>query len=564
MHGLRFRPRLVDTLTQGYHTAQFLNDLAAGVTVGVLALPLAMAFAIASGMSPAAGIWTAIVAGFLISAFGGSRVQIGGPTGAFIPIIYGIVTRYGVDQLLIATMMAGVLLFALGALRLGGLIRFIPIPVVIGFTNGIAVVIFLSQIKDFLGLAIDTLPGEFFAKMQALITALPTWDLPTTLFGLASLSFLIVWNRLAKRIAWMQLLPGPLATLIVATAINALWSLPIATIGTRFGGIPAEIPAIHLPAFDPSHLRDLLPVAIAIALLGAIESLLSARVADGMIDDRHDPNQELMAQGLANVAAPFFGGFAATGAIARTATNVRAGGRTPVAGMVHALTLLAVVLLLAPAAAYVPLTTLAAIVLVVALNMGEWQEMRWCALKRFATSYRVTLLATFLLTVLFDLTVAVEIGMVLAALGFIYRMSQLTEVEPIALEQRADVDRFRREDGTLRVAAYRISGSLFFGAVHKLDLFLETRDWPDVVILDLHRLINIDASGLETLEMIRNDLSKRGIVLLLVGLNRQPRRILTNSGFLEELGTDRVFETLEAALAASEHWQRGEAVVSYV
>ena len=559
-----FHPRLVDLFHSGYSRAQFLSDCAAGITVGVLALPLAMAFAIASGMSPTAGIWTAITAGFLISALGGSRVQIGGPTGAFIPIIYGIVARYGVDQLLVATMIAGVLLFSMGALRLGGLIRFIPISVVIGFTNGIAVVIFISQTKDFLGLSIANLPGEFFAKMEALLTALPTWDRVTTLFGVASLLFLLAWNRLAKRIAWMQRLPGPLATLIVATAVNALWSLPIETIGSRFGGIPAEIPALQLPALNLSTLRDLLPAAIAIALLGAIESLLSARVADGMIDDRHDPNQELMAQGIANVVAPLFGGFAATGAIARTATNVRSGGRTPVAGMIHAVTLLLVVLLLAPAAAFVPLTTLAAIVLVVAVNMGEWHEMSWRSLKRFALSYRVTLLTTFLLTVLFDLTIAVEIGMVLASFGFIYRMSQLTEVEPIALERHPNADAWRREDGTMRVAAYRISGSLFFGAVHKLDLFLETRDWPDVIILDLHRLINIDASGLETLEMIRNDLTKRGIVVLLVGLNRQPHRILNDSGFLDELGRDKVFETLDEALQASVQWHRGEAAISYV
>ncbi len=325
---LEFRPKLFDTLP-GYGRAAFAGDLSAGITVGVLALPLAMAFAIASGMSPTAGIWTAIVAGFLIALLGGSKVQIGGPTGAFIPIIYAIVADLGVQNLLIATMMSGVLLFAMGALRLGSMIRFIPLSVVIGFTNGIAVVIFISQIKDFLGLKIDNLPGEFFAKMGALIAALPTIDLPTVAVAVVSLAILVAWNRLAVRRAWMRRLPGPLAVLILMTALNALVALPVDTIGSRFGGIPQQVPAFGLPELSLSALGKLIAPAITIALLGAIESLLSARVADSQIDDRHDPNQELMAQGIANVAAPLFGGFAATGAIARTATNIRTGGRPP-------------------------------------------------------------------------------------------------------------------------------------------------------------------------------------------------------------------------------------------
>lgn len=557
-----FRPRLIETL-HGYDRGQFLADLSAGATVGVLALPLAMAFAIASGMSPSAGIWTAIVAGFLISALGGSRVQIGGPTGAFIPIVYGIVAAHGEANLLVATMLAGLLLFALGAARLGTLIRFIPLPVVIGFTNGIAVVIFLSQIKDFLGLSIDKVPAEFFGKMHALATALPTAHWPTLGFGLASLAFLLTWNRYARRQRWLARLPGPLAVLIVATAVNMLFSLPLETIGTRFGGIPQTIPTPSLPAFDITRLGQLLPPAIAIALLGAIESLLSARVADSMIDDRHDPNQELMAQGIANVVAPLFGGFAATGAIARTATNVRAGGRTPVAGIVHSLTLLAVVLVLAPLAAHVPLTSLAAIVLVTAVNMGDWHEMAPAALRRYSTKYRVILLTTFALTVLFDLTIAVEVGMVLASLAFIYQMARFTHVERLPLERRPDAHRFRREDGSLRVAAYRISGSLFFGAIHKLDELLDTEDWPDVVVLDLGKLVSVDASGLDTLRAIARELKKRGIPLVLAELNRDVFRTLRKAGFIDEIGRENLRRNLEDALAWAEGLQRKEPEISY-
>jgi SulP family sulfate permease len=557
-----FKPRLVDTL-RAYDRGQLIADVSAGLTVGVLALPLAMAFAIASGMPPSAGIWTAIVAGFLISALGGSRVQIGGPTGAFIPIVYGIVAIHGEANLLVATMLAGLMLFALGAARLGTLVRFIPLPVVIGFTNGIAVVIFLSQIKDFLGLALEKVPAEFFGKMHALATALPTAHWPTLAFGLASLAFLLTWNRYARRSRWLARLPGPLAVLIVATAVNMLFSLPLETIGTRFGGIPKTIPTPSFPAFDLTKLGQLLPPAIAIALLGAIESLLSARVADSMIDDRHDPNQELMAQGVANVVAPLFGGFAATGAIARTATNVRAGGRTPVAGMVHALTLLAVVLVLAPLAAHVPLATLAAIVLVVAVNMGDWHEMSPTALKRFSTKYRVILLTTFALTVLFDLTIAVEVGMVLASLAFIYQMARFTHVDRLPLERRPDAARFLRPDGSLRVAAYRISGALFFGAIHKLDELLDTRDWPDVVVLDLGKLVSIDASGLDTLRAIARELGKRGIPLVLAEPSRETFRTLRKAGFLDEIGRENVRRTFEDALAHAATLQRREPSISY-
>jgi len=560
---LEFRPKLLDTLP-GYGRAAFAGDLSAGITVGVLALPLAMAFAIASGMSPTAGIWTAIVAGFLIALLGGSKVQIGGPTGAFIPIIYAIVADLGVQNLLIATMMSGVLLFAMGALRLGNMIRFIPLSVVIGFTNGIAVVIFISQIKDFLGLRIDNLPGEFFAKMGALIHALPTVDLPTVAVAVISLAILVAWNRQAVRTAWMRRLPGPLAVLILMTAVNALVALPVDTIGSRFGGIPQQIPAFGLPELSLSALGKLIAPAITIALLGAIESLLSARVADSQIDDRHDPNQELMAQGIANVAAPLFGGFAATGAIARTATNIRTGGRTPVAGMIHAGVLLAIVLALAPAASHIPLATLSAIVVMVSINMGEWHAFAPRELARYSLQYRTILLGTFLLTVVFDLTLAVEIGMVLASLFFMYRMSDLTRIERIALPELDGAETQLRADGTPRVLAYKLSGSLFFGAANKLENLLLMQDGhPDVVILDMDRVISLDTTGLDILQTLHRNLNKRGAHLILCHLGSQPGSIVFRSGFLDKLGDDNITATLEEAVARARLLSGKEPEIAY-
>ncbi|MBC9073729.1 STAS domain-containing protein [Thauera sp. CAU 1555] len=560
-----FRPKLLDTLP-GYDRAGFAADLSAGITVGVLALPLAMAFAIASGMSPAAGIWTAIVAGLLISLLGGSRVQIGGPTGAFIPIIYAIVVDYGVANLLVATMMSGVMLLAMGAFRLGNMIRFIPLSVVIGFTNGIAVVIFISQIKDFLGLQIEQLPGEFFAKMQTLAAHLHTIQLPTVLLAVASLAVLLGWNRLAAtHFAWMRRLPGPLAVLIIATALNALLALPVDTIGSRFGGIPQSLPDFGLPDLSLGTLGKLIAPALTIALLGAIESLLSARVADSQIDDRHDPNQELMAQGVANIAAPLFGGFAATGAIARTATNIRTGGRTPVAGMIHAGVLLAVVLALAPLASHIPLATLSAIVVVVSINMGEWHAFAPRELARFSVQYRTILLGTFLITVLFDLTLAVEIGLALASLFFIYRMSDLTRIERIPLEDHYGVQALSRADGGPRILAYRMYGSLFFGAANKLEnLLLMQHGHPDVVILDMGKVISIDTTGLDILQTLQRNLDKRGAELILCDLNSQPGSLVFRSGFLDTLGEHNVAANLTEALIRAQQLDGHDPEISYV
>ncbi len=543
----RFHPKLLDCL-KDYTPEQLAKDAAAGVTVGVLALPLAIAFAIASGCSPTAGIWTAIVAGFIISLLGGSRVQIGGPTGAFIPIVFGIVSIYGFQNLMIATMIAGILLFVMGLTKMGGLIRFIPISVVIGFTNGIAVVIFMSQIKEFFGLNIPNMPAEFFERMEMLWVHAGTMQTPTVIMSAASLIALILWNKQAgKWIPALGKIPGPLALLLVATVLQAVFAFPVETIGSKFGGIPQDIPALTLPKLSLSMLNQLIPPAIAIALLGAIESLLSARVADAAIDDRHDPNQELMAQGLANIVAPLFGGFAATGAIARTSTNVRAGGRSPFSGIFHSLTLLLVVVIAAPAAVYVPLPALSAILMVVAWNMGEWHA--FTELRRYTIPYRAILLSTFIVTVVFDLTLAVELGMILACLFYLYRMSELTQVERIPLEDYYGSGAIGDTKGQQRIAAYRIYGSLFFAAISKLEALLENQDaMARVLVLDMTKMVSLDTTGLDLLQTLQRTLSKRGGVLILSGLNAQPTSLVERSGFAETLGVHGISSSLTDAL----------------
>ncbi|MBS1209893.1 MAG: sodium-independent anion transporter [Proteobacteria bacterium] len=531
---LQFHPKLQDSI-KGYTRAMFGRDLSAGITVGVLALPLSMAFAIASGVSPSAGIWTAIIAGFLISVFGGSLVQIGGPTGAFIPILYAIVVSYGVNNMLAATFLAGILLLVMGLTRMGNLIRFIPVSVVIGFTNGIGVVLALSQIKDFFGMSGGALPAEFFERMKVLASLLPTINPYAAGLAVASVLIVVVWEWLVRRFVRVGILPAQLVGLLLGTLVCVLADLPVETIGSRFNGIPQGLPALSFPVPDLSSIGRLLAPAITIALLGAIESLLSARVVDPHVDDKHDPNQELVAQGLANMASPFFGGFAATGAIARTSTNVRAGGRTPVAGIIHSITLLVIVLVAAPLASWVPIPVLAAIVVVTAVRMGEWHE--FARLKHFSWNYRAILLATFLLTVLFDLTIAVEIGMVLASLFFIYRMQDLTTATPMAVKLRPGL------------LAFALRGSLFFGAVAKLDEQIDpARLAVDVLILDLRELLNIDTSGIDWLQGLNKALSKKGASLLLCGLGAQPRSIVQRSGLMAQLGVRNVCEDIDAAL----------------
>ena len=541
-----FHPRILDCLPD-YNRTQFGKDVASGITVGVLALPLAMAFAIASGASPEAGIWTGIIAGFLTSLFGGSRVQIGGPTGAFIPIVYGIVVLYGFDNLLIATMLAGVFLLAMGVFRMGQLIRFIPVSVVIGFTNGIAVVIFMTQIKDFLGLKIPNLPSGFFGQIDTLAHSLHLIDWPTLAVSCSAFLFLVFYNRMAQTrlLGFLRRAPGPLAVLVAGTALTALFDAPVKTIGE----IPRGIPSLTLPALSLDTLSHLISPAIAIALLGAIESLLSARVADASIEDTHDPNQELIAQGLANLVAPLFGGFAATGAIARTATNIRSGGRTPVAGMVHALVLLTIVLIFAPLARHIPLAILSAIVVVVSLNMFDINAFK--RLRHFSNNYRIILLSTFVMTVVFGLTVAIELGMVLSCLLFIYHISELTRIESVPLAKTSET-RYTAS-GKPRIAAWRIYGSLFFGAANKLEPLLETPSGePEILILDAQTLIQLDSTGLDALENLHGKLARRNALLLLSGLHGQPAAMLERTGFIERLGAENIFPNIIAALRAAE------------
>lgn len=540
-----FRPRLIDAM-HGYDKTRFSTDVTAGITVGVVALPLAIAFAIASGAKPEAGIFTAIIAGFIISALGGSRVQIGGPTGAFIVIVFGIIAKYGFANLLICTIMAGVILIAMGAFQLGSLLKYFPRPLIIGFTNGIAVLIALSEIKDFLGLKTESLPAEFFHKIATLWHALPTFDLLT--FMMAGISALFIWFYPK---AWAHRFPSPIVALVLGTIIVALFNLPVETIGTRFGGIPQGLPDFSMPAFSISTIGNLIMPAFTIALLGAIESLLSAAVADGMIDDKHDPNQELMAQGIANIVTPFFGGIPATGAIARTATNVRSGATTPISGMVHALTLLLIVLLAAPMAQYIPLASLAAILLIVSINMGEWAVFE--RLKSYPRPDAVVLLVTFLFTVIFDLTVAVEVGLLLAAIFFIRNMTNLSQVqlseEHTQMADDSEATRARKM-APPGVLIYRLYGALFFGIVDKLESVLKQQnDDPEILVLNMSEVISMDASALHVLEELHEKLIKRGKYLILCGPHTQPYFLMHQAGLFEQIGMENIVANLDDALA---------------
>ena len=528
-----FRPKLFDSL-KGYTREQLGTDVAAGITVGVVALPLAMAFAIASGLKPEAGLFTAIIAGFIISALGGSKVQIGGPAGAFIVIVYGILERYGLPNLILATAASGVLLFIMGLLKLGTLIRFIPVAVVIGFTNGIAVLIMVSQAKDFLGLQVNNMPADFFGILYTLNDAMPTFQAPAFALACGSLTLIVLWQRVfaAKQSQapangvrrMLQVLPGSIVALTVATLIAWGLNLPIETIGSKFGGIPSELPSFVWPEFSLATLQHLSMPIITLTLLGAIESLLCARIADGLIGDRHNPNQELMAQGVANFVTPFFGGMPATGTIARTVTNVKSGGRSPVAGMVHAMVLLGVVWLAAPLANHVPLAALAAILMFVAWNMGEWHA--FTDLKQFRAPYRIILLAVFLLTVMVDLTVAVEFGLIASCLTFIYRISSLSRVEKL---KDTDSPSLLNQDGQVRV--YRFYGALFFGAVKMVEA-IEDNLPQKAVVLDLKNLIYIDSSGADALVALAQICQKKHVRLMVCGLNHQPLDIATRTGLL--------------------------------
>ncbi len=543
-----FIPKSIVCFREGFTREQVARDLIAGVVVGIVALPLALAFAIASGVPPERGLYTAIVAGFLISALGGSRVQIGGPTGAFVVIVYGIVQKYGYDGLVICTMIAGFLLILIGLARLGALIKFIPYPVITGFTSGIAVIIFSSEVKDFLGLKMGTVPADFADKWVAYAGRLGTIDLATTLVALGSLAILIFWPRVSR------LVPAPFVAMIVATVVVQVFHLDVATIGSRFGSVPSSLPAPHLPDIPWSHLRELFSPALTVALLAAIESLLSAVVADGMIGTRHKSNMELIAQGVANVASPLFGGIPATGAIARTATNIRAGGRTPLAGMTHALTLLLILIFVGKWAAMVPLCALAAILVVVAYHMSEWRS--FAGLLRAPRSDLIVLMLTFILTIFVDLTVAVQVGVVIASLLFMRRMAEVTHIvttgdatddDPGEITQSRRGKRFvGGHELPPGVEVYEVNGPFFFGAADKIkDVLGEIAKPPKFFILRMRNVPAIDATGIHALDQMAKKCRAQGTMLILTELNAQPLRALVRAG----IGSRRnLAKTLDIAL----------------
>lgn len=538
-----FRPKLFDTL-RGYTRQDFTADLIAGITVGIVALPLAMAFAIASGVPPQAGIFTAVIAGFIISSLGGTKVSIGGPTGAFIVILYGIYAKYGAENMAICTIMAGIILFLMGAARLGTMIKFIPYPVTMGFTSGIAVLIFSTQIKDFLGLQVEKVPSEFVEKIGVLFEQAGTFSWPTLAVAAASLAIILFWPK-----AWQRRVPGSIVALVLGTLVVVVFSVPIETIGSKFGGIPQGLPRPQLPTLSWENIRHLIQPATTIALLAAIESLLCAVVADGMVDDRHDSNQELMAQGLANIVTPLFGGIAATGAIARTATNVKCGGRTPVAGMVHAVTLLVIILAAAPLAKFIPLATLSAVLVNVALNMGEWHN--FSRLRKWPQSDALVFLTAFSLTVIIDLTVAVEIGMVLAAILFIKRVSETSQITAVdeSTETEGSHHSLVGKEIPRGVMIYRMFGAFFFGAADKLEsALLREKSAPDVLILRMRKVVAMDATGLNALEDLYGKMRRKGKHLILSGPHTQPLFVMEKAGFLEEIGRENVVAHVDAAL----------------
>jgi SulP family sulfate permease len=544
-------PKLVTTLKQ-YDRPQFLADLTAGIIVGIVAIPLGIAFAIASGVPPERGLFTVVVGGFLISALGGSRVQIGGPTGAFVVIVFGVVQSHGYEGLVVATMMAGIILVGLGLAGLGGAIKFIPHPVITGFTSGIAVIIFSGVIRDFLGLQMSTLPAEFVERMRAYLEHAGEVSWPAVGVAGLSLGILMVWPRLPTRI------PGPFVAIVVATVLVRYAGLPVETIGSRFGAIHAALPAPAIPSIAWRDLTQLVQPAITIALLGGIESLLSAVVADGMIGSRHRSNMELVAQGVANIVSPIFGGIPATGAIARTATNVRNGGRTPVAGMIHAGFVLLVALFLGRFAALIPMATLGAILAMVAYHMSEWRTFR--SELRAPPGDVLLLVTTFALTVLVDLTVAVQVGIVLAAFIFMKRMSEVTDVTAFSAEFHDDEDpesavaraRGRALVVPQGVQVYDINGPFFFGAAASFkDAMAGTGRSPKVLIVRMRRVPTIDGTGINALRELVRRSRNEGSAVFLSGLVPDVRDALERAGLLADKGADGVFATYAEALEAA-------------
>ena len=556
MNLMRFRPKIVDAI-KGYDSHTFIKDLSSGITVGVIALPLAIAFAIASGLKPEAGLISAVIGGFLISAFGGSKVQIGGPAGAFVVIVYAIVERYGVANLILSTFLAGMLLVTMGLFKVGNLIRFIPVAIIIGFTSGIAVLIGLSQIRDAFGLQIDKLPSDFFSQINAFVRYADTASLAASLTCLGTLALIILWPKITSLLGrlWkpITLVPGIIIALIVITIIADFLDLPIETIGSRFGEIPNSIPSPKVPALDWETAKQLFAPTLTIALLGAIESLLCARVADNLSDDKHNPNQELIGQGIANIVVPFFGGLPVTGTIARTATNAKAGAKTPVSGLIHAIVILLIMLMAAPLASHIPMACLAGILIYISWNMFDVAEFK--RLKQFNITYKFILLGTFFLTIIFDLTVAVQVGLVLACIFFIYRISSLTQIEELELPEdfHSDDDLELPDEFDLRdsVKAYGIYGSLFFGAIDKVEDLIDTSNpnqkVPKVMILEMHQLINIDTSGIDALKALNKSLKRLNSTLIVCAANAQPASLMARSGFIDEIGEENCLNDLPSA-----------------
>jgi sulfate permease, SulP family len=543
-----FKPKFFTVLPE-LKPDRIMKDVVAGIMVGIVALPLAIAFAIASGVSPEKGLITAIVGGFIVSFLGGSRVQIGGPTGAFIVILYGIVQQYGINGLLLATMMAGVILMLMGFAQFGSLIKFIPYPVIVGFTSGIAVIIFSSQVKDFLGLEIAVVPGDFVGKWSVYASNIQTFQLSSFLVGIFSLLVIVFWPKVYRKI------PGSLVAILVSTIAVQLLHLDVPTIESRFGEIPSMIPAPSIPSFDFQTIRQLIMPATTIALLGAIEALLSAVVADGMIGGRHKSNMELIAQGAANFITPFFGGIPVTGAIARTATNVKNGGRTPVAGIVHAVTLLLIMMLFGRWAKLIPMPALAAILIVVSWNMSEIKVFR--QLLKSPRSDVIVLLTTFSLTVVFDLTLAIEIGMLLSVILFMQRMAGLANVGVVTDELK---DRDEEDDPNTIVTrkvpegveVFEITGPFFFGAASKFrDAMHIVENAPKIRIIRMRRVLTIDATGLNMIKELLKDCKKTGTRLILSGVHAQPLFALQQFELFDEIGEENIFGNIDDALDRS-------------
>ena len=553
-----FKPELLKSL-KGYNSKIFLKDLSAGIIVGIVALPLAIAFAIASGVEPERGIYTAIIAGFLISVLGGSKVQIGGPTGAFVVIVYGVIQNFGYSGLMIATISAGILLVLMGAFKLGGLVKFIPYTIITGFTAGIAVTIFTTQIGDFFGLTTGKMPGDFVGKIKVYAECFNTINWYSFGMALVSLVIIFLWPKINKKI------PGSLIVIILATLVNLLINKTLGwqtdTIGSRYGAIPSSLPAPTLPTFNLNQIVDLFPTAISIAVLAAIESLLSAVVADGMIGSKHDSNTELIAQGIANIASPLFGGIPATGAIARTATNIKNGGRTPIAGIIHAITLLLIMLVLGRFVVYIPMAALAAVLVSVSWNMAGFPAIK--GIFKGQKSDITVLLVTFVITIFIDLTVAIEVGLLFAAFFFIKKMIDVSEVR----EQRSSIvggittvnpinpdtaeESLEIPTGVL---VYEIEGPLFFGTVQKFEQSVERAkiDYK-VIILRMRNTIYLDAGGLRALEQLKEACDKKGVTIVLSGIHTQPYLLLQKTGMAKILGEENIYDHIDKALQRAEN-----------